>query len=175
MRKFLAIVPAFTLILLVFASSGTAFAAGVGHHPTARVASIALAASCTGHGCNNLDPYAQNCDTGDATHRAAYVATSYAYNKNGWNFVIDNWYSPKCLANWNVTTFYTATIQYVSIKNTKGDSDCYPNLAGTHYCNPGAAYITVSPAWTNMVDGTVKVTACVTPAHPYSEICGPAA
>lgn len=156
------------LICCMTLIAGFYFFAGSAHAQKA----APLAAACYGSGCNHLDPYQEGCQYGDATHGSAYVATSYHYQSGSWNFIIDNWYSPKCAANWNVTTFYNSYIEFVEIKNANGDFDCYPNIPGSHYCDPSAAYITSSPAWTNMVNGTVKATACVIPQHAYNEICG---
>src|SRR5579883_804955 len=126
-----------------------------------------LSSPCWASGCNHLDPYTMGCQYGAYAVQAAHKDVVY---NSAYHFVIDNWYSPNCNANWSVATIVTGTIQFVSINSTV--FDCYPNISSSNfYCDQSAPYITASPAWTNMVDGSVKAQACVTPYHPVNAVC----
>lgn len=170
MRKlFLGLTALVMFVSLVTTTSlGTAYAAtrsgaGPNHHQSVRP----LTSPCYASGCNHLDPYVQGCQYGDATHGNAYRADSYYNNDYRGTFTIENWYSPRCNANWNVTTLYNGShIIWVDITNARGVRDCYPSD-----CGPGGD-VSASPIWTNMVDGSVTAQACVYARHPYNSVCG---
>jgi hypothetical protein len=118
---------------------------------------------CKGSNCYNLDPITEKC-----WDSSAYITDSTpiywpdGIKVNGTNvrFVIDNWYSPNCNANWNETYLYSQGIAWASIANANGENVCYSSKGDT--CNPyNAGFPTsVGSVYTNMVDGSVKAQAC---------------
>src|SRR5262245_1467970 len=67
-------------------------------------ASPAFAATCSGNGCNGLDPIATGCATGAYTVASAPMSDPY-----GTAATIDLRYSPSCGTNWSRLTMSVGT------------------------------------------------------------------
>jgi hypothetical protein len=141
-------------------SKPAALASGSGHHAAVSVTPKDVPPPlCYGSSCNGLDPNTENC------WYNAYIADSAFYAYEGYTyFTVDNCYSPSCNANWNETYINAwSTMYLISITNANREVQCFS--ASTHdTCDPirGSFGPNDSPAWTNMVDGSVKAQACVT-------------
>lgn len=103
-----------------------------------------------GDTCENKDPYQTGCSKG--AYRANYQVSML--------IMVENWYSPKCGTNWNLTYLYGATELIISIYRLDGSpSHCYPENCYDHYNK------SISPMWTNMVIAPAKVAEAH--AHTY--------
>jgi len=89
-----------------------------------------------GGSCENKDPYQTGCING------AYIANSQSTDL----VAVENWYSPNCGTNWNVTHLNGATDLIITIYRLDGSpAHCYPENCSSHYMGG------LSPMWTNMV------------------------
>ena len=96
-----------------------------------------------------LIPYQQGCVSGSYDAASTNI---YAQPSGGWLATVQNWYSPSCEANWNVTYFDAASSSgvYLLVKELHApNTDVSFEYSGKN-----------SPAWSNMVDGTYQVQAC---------------
>jgi hypothetical protein len=81
---------------------------GVGLTAPMATATPALAATCSGYGCDYQDPVATGCSSG------AYTVTSAAITYQGVTYgTVELRWSPTCQTNWARTTLYA---QYVGME-----------------------------------------------------------
>jgi hypothetical protein len=172
LKKMLALI---AVVVFIFAFMvGSTSATGINHHVNKVSPKDLPAPLCKGSNCYNLDPITEKC-----WDNSAYITDSTPIYWHGGNdtlrFVIDNWYSADCNANWNETYLYGGGIAWASIANANGEEVCYSPKGDT--CNPydEGFPTSVGSVYTNMVDGSVKAQACAG-AHNASieavPVCG---
>lgn len=124
-----------TLLAALFASAGIVTA----------TSTPAQAATCSGYGCDGLDPNATGCSSG-----ANDTGSTYLYDANG-NIVglLELRYSPTCGTNWSRVTSYIG-VQSLYARVTR-ESD------GRSYADVGNYQV----IWSNMVYA-YNITACAT-------------
>jgi hypothetical protein len=143
MRRLYLVVMSALLLLILFAATsiGTMYAASKGNSVYSKKGVSSTYYTCGGT-CENKDPYHTGCSKG--AYRANYQANALVR--------VEDWYSPKCGTNWNITYLNGPTDLIISIYRLDGSpSHCYPENCYDRYTR------NITPLWTNMVVAPVKV------------------
>ncbi len=144
---------------------GSVSAASSPHSTLMRTASASLVYGCKSAGCYGKDPVATNCNQSALTLAAIPPVKD---NNNNTLATGNNVYSVGCNANWSEGTLTSFAIQHgyslrvvARTPVTPDEYTCFPGPATGSCANYGYTGASGWPAYSNMVDGTHVITACI--------------
>ncbi len=148
-------------------STSRAFAATTSVLPPTGAATHPATATCTGDGCDNLDPIVTNCNDSTAKTVKQVNITGAANTPDaGTLALVEERYSVTCGTNWTRFTTYVGNVNALATIERVLE----PNVVYLKYCVPvscyaanNSAYPSGYPSWTNMVYApTTPAKACGT-------------